>query len=264
MVAMTSYFPFDAGAGASSQEDSWTAMAQFWLDSGVIPDRSTDILRASGATATELEVFGDSTGMQVKVKAGRLWIKGHYGYLSTQTTLTLSAAHATLARIDSVVGQLDKSGNVINIAVLTGTAAGSPAAPTLTQNDTTYEIRLANIAVAAAAATIAAGNVTDTRPWALPRGAPVRAKLSTAGTILGIGVATLSNPATGRFVVTWTNAFPDANYTIIPSAQASSFACAVVHDGTVATTGCEIRVYDAAGSLVAPSWVFVTAYATDL
>lgn len=245
-------------------EDRWSEMAQFWLSDGVIPDRSTDIFRSSAAMAGELATFADSTGMQVKVPAGRLWIKGHLGRLAAQTTLTLSAAHATLARIDSVIAQLDKSGNAINLTISTGTPAGSPAAPGLTQNDTTYEIRLANIAVAAAASTIAAGNVTDTRTWALPRGQGVHAKMSTAGTVLGIGVASCANPATGRFVLVWQTAFPDANYTILASAQAGAFVCAVVHDGSVATTGCEIRVYDAAGVLAAPNWVHVTAYATDL
>ena len=115
---------------------------------------------------TELKAYGDSSGMQVKVPAGFAMVRGHYYSNTAIETLTIAAAHATLARIDSVVLELDPSANTILLTVLTGTAASTPAAPTLTQTDTgVYQIRLANVAVAAAATTISAGNVTDTRTF---------------------------------------------------------------------------------------------------
>lgn len=115
---------------------------------------------------TELKVFGDSTGMQVKVPAGYAMVRGHYYSNTAQETLTIAAAHATLARIDSVVLQLDPSANTILLVVKTGTAASSPSAPALVQTDSgVYEIRLANVAVAAATTTITSGNVTDTRTF---------------------------------------------------------------------------------------------------
>jgi hypothetical protein len=115
---------------------------------------------------TELKVYGDSSGMQVKVPAGFAMVRGHYYSNTALETLTIAAAHATLARIDSVILELDPSANTILLTVLTGTAASTPAAPTLTQTDTgVYQIRLANVAVAAAATTISAGNVTDTRTF---------------------------------------------------------------------------------------------------
>lgn len=118
---------------------------------------------------TELKVFGDSTGMQVKVPAGYAMVRGHYYSNTAQETLTIAAAHATLARIDSVVLQLDPSANTILLVVKTGTAASSPSAPALVQTDSgVYEIRLANVAVAAAATTITSGNVTDTRTFIGP------------------------------------------------------------------------------------------------
>jgi hypothetical protein len=121
------------------------------------------------SAGTELKPFGDSSGLQVKVPAGQAMVRGIY-YASTATeTLTVTTAHATLARIDSVILELDPSANAILLRVLAGTAASTPAAPSLTQTDAgIYQIRLANVAVAAAATSIAAGNVTDTRTFLGP------------------------------------------------------------------------------------------------
>jgi hypothetical protein len=118
------------------------------------------------SAGTELKPFGDSSGLQVKVPAGQAMVRGIY-YASTATeTLAVTTAHATLARIDSVILELDPSANSILLRVLAGTAASTPSAPSLTQTDAgIYQIRLANVAVAAAATTIAAGNVTDTRTF---------------------------------------------------------------------------------------------------
>lgn len=120
-------------------------------------------VKGSSAT-TDLKPFGDSTGLQVKVPAGQALVRGIY-YVSTATeTLAITAAHATLARIDSVVLELDPSANSILLKVLPGTAASTPVAPTLTQTDAgIFQQLLATVAVAAAATSIAAGNVTDAR-----------------------------------------------------------------------------------------------------
>lgn len=118
------------------------------------------------SAGTELKPYGDSTGMQVKVYAGQAMVRGHY-YSSTATeTLAVAAAHATLPRIDSVVLELDPSANSIILSVVTGTAASSPVAPTLVQTDAgVYQLLLGTVSVAAAATTIAAGNVTDSRTF---------------------------------------------------------------------------------------------------
>lgn len=114
----------------------------------------------------ELKPFGDSSGLQVKVPAGQAMVRGIYYASTASETLAIATAHATLARIDSVVLELDPSANSILLKVLTGTAASTPSAPSLTQTDAgIYQIRLANVAVAAAATTVAAGNVTDTRTF---------------------------------------------------------------------------------------------------
>jgi hypothetical protein len=122
-------------------------------------------VKGSSAT-TDLKPYGDSTGMQVKVYAGQAMVRGHYFNSDATVTLAVTAAHATLARIDSVVLQLDPSANSIVLAVVAGTPSATPVAPTLTQTDAAvYQLQLGQISVAAAASTIAAGNVSDLRPF---------------------------------------------------------------------------------------------------
>jgi hypothetical protein len=115
-------------------------------------------------TLDELEVYADSSGMQVKVKAGQALIRGHYYQSSAQEVLTIATAPVTNSRIDNVVLELDPSANHIQLVVVAGTPASTPVAPTLTQTDGgIYQIKLAQILVGPGVTTIAANKVTDTR-----------------------------------------------------------------------------------------------------
>jgi hypothetical protein len=155
-------FPFDSGEGQTYELD-WSLMARKWLPDGVFK-----------GVLNELQVYGDSSGMLVKIRSGHAWVRGHYYLNDAEVTQPITAAHATLSRIDRIVLRIDYAANTIRIALLTGTAASSPVAPALTQNDTTYEFLLANVAVGPAVVLIAAGNVTDQRVYAsadIPLGA---------------------------------------------------------------------------------------------
>ncbi|MBE6720854.1 hypothetical protein [Clostridium sp. KNHs216] len=102
-------------------------------------------------------------GLSVNVLAGSAWING-YAYENTETlNLTIAAADGVNPRIDRVVVHWDAVERQISAAVLTGTAAVSPTAPSLTRSDNIYELALADIAVAAGAVSLAAGDITDRR-----------------------------------------------------------------------------------------------------
>jgi hypothetical protein len=148
------YFPFDAGAGSEVQEAQWKEMAKLWAGTGVLV-----------GLLNELETVGDSTGMQVKTDSGGAWVEGFYFKSTAQETLAIAASDPALDRIDRVVVQLNWTTNIIDLVVLTGTPAGSPTAPALTQNTAIWEIALAQVAVDAAVVTIAAGDVTDERTF---------------------------------------------------------------------------------------------------
>lgn len=114
----------------------------------------------------ELEVFADSSGMQVKVPSGQALVRGHYYQSTAQETLTVTAADLSNPRIDIVVVELDPSANSIVLKVIAGSPAVSPSPQPLVQTDAgVYQIKLAEVLIDAAATTIAAGKVTDTRGY---------------------------------------------------------------------------------------------------
>lgn len=148
------YFPFDSGQGANITETQWAKMAQHWLGTGVIKD-----------TLNNLETYADSTGMQVKVKSGAAWIKGHYFESDAEEVLAINEADSSNPRIDRVIVRLDWTANTVQLAILQGAAAVSPNAPALTQNSSRWEIPLAQIRVNASVSTIVQANVTDERKF---------------------------------------------------------------------------------------------------
>lgn len=152
-ISFDQYAPFDAGAGANVTEDTWRKMIiHAGKPSGVI--RGYDLA---------LQVFGDSSGLQVKCPTGQVWIQGHWGAVSSTKTIPLVAAHATLARKDLIVARADFVNNRVELDVLTGVPNASPNLTPVTQNSSICEIALAEVQVAAAATSIASGNVVDKR-----------------------------------------------------------------------------------------------------
>lgn len=110
--------------------------------------------------------------MAVQVLSGAAWIpgtesgtQGAYGVLNDGTvTLSVTAAHATLNRIDIVQFRVRDSfysgaNNDALLDVKAGTPASSPAAPSADAN----AIVLAEVLVGAAVSTIVNANITDRR-----------------------------------------------------------------------------------------------------
>lgn len=126
----------------------------------------TGVIDADG---NELAVTQNSpAAMNVLVGTGSAFVLGYYFEVyGSAETVAISAAHATLPRIDRVIIRRDASARTMVLAVLTGTAASSPSAPALTQNESgTYEISLAQIAVPAASVSVVTANITDQRTFA--------------------------------------------------------------------------------------------------
>lgn len=186
------YFPFDAGAGANSLEANWRKMGDFWLRPGVLRGELNGLIP-----------FGDSSGLQVKVPTGKVWIKGHYGeWTAGVSTLALAAVGAIpggQSRIDRVIARADFVNNRIELDVLTGTAGASPTAPALTQSSSVWEIPLARMTgITNATTTIAAAGVTLERQLAVAMGSNIRAqKTRTSGNITLAASTAWKNVDTG-------------------------------------------------------------------
>lgn len=153
-MAQRSRFFDSSGGDRIYTSDAWAQVLGAIIGDGVV------------ASGNELAVAEASPpAMSVRVNTGKAFIGGYYFEVHTgQETLAISAAHATLARIDRVVVRRDLAGRTAVLAVLVGTPADTPTAPALTQVAAgIWEISLARIAVAAAAASIVDANITDER-----------------------------------------------------------------------------------------------------
>ena len=111
--------------------------------------------------ATNMQVTAGS-GMTVAVQPGFCWISGAMGAVDKAESLTLDTSSA--GRVDLIVARFDLAlaYRSIRLAVIPGTE-GSSSAPSLTRNESTYDIQLARIKVRAGASSVLQSDITDTR-----------------------------------------------------------------------------------------------------
>lgn len=109
-------------------------------------------------------VVGDS-GMTVKVNPGFAVIEGLLKLEENLRTLQVREAENEYDRIDSVVLRLNDESDVrsCDLYVLKGLPATSPIRPSLTRNESIYEIGLADIFIPKRTTSITAARITDTR-----------------------------------------------------------------------------------------------------
>lgn len=168
MAIRTPGFPI--GNASNIAEDLRRLMAVLATDAeGVVEPGGLEVTEKSG-----------TPDMSVDVAAGRAWIKGdedsfqgtYFVENESTTNLAISAADATNDRIDLVVAKVEDSDysgatDAWSLAVVTGTPAASPSAPSAPDNS----ITLAQVDVAALASSIVDADITDSRsqwkPWDL-------------------------------------------------------------------------------------------------
>lgn len=102
---------------------------------------------------------------------------GYFVVNDAQVTLSVTAAHATLPRIDIVVINVrdafySGASNDVQLQVVAGTPASSPVAPTAPANS----ITLAQIAVGAAVTSIVNADITDQRFYLAAAGGVINAR----------------------------------------------------------------------------------------
>jgi microcystin-dependent protein len=113
----------------------------------------------------EFAVLALGTGMTVNVATGQAWVYGRHVKSDAVESLAISAADPTKPRIDLVVLR-NTFASGITLAVLKGTAASTPVAPTCTTTGgLIYEIPLAQVLIGAGVTVIAANKVTDVRGY---------------------------------------------------------------------------------------------------
>ena len=113
-------------------------------------------------TETNLQVT-PAIGLAVSVASGSAWINGYRYENTDDLNIPLTTADGSNPRIDRIVVRLSMISRNIQIAVVSGTPAGTPVAPPLTRTSDIYELGIAEIFVPTAATSIIANNIIDTR-----------------------------------------------------------------------------------------------------
>lgn len=112
--------------------------------------------------ANDLEVVA-GTGMAVTLESGCAFVAGRIYENTANLSLTLSASHPTLPRIDRVILRYDPAAQTIRAVILEGTSAATPTIPALTQSAVLYEVTLAYVYISAAVISITTSIIHDER-----------------------------------------------------------------------------------------------------
>lgn len=166
------------------------------LLSGYVP---SGILGSPGDTTV---AYGTGVGMYVTLRASKhAWVRGHKWYSGSSTSnIAIAANSSGNPRIDLVVLRLTRSTWNVACAVVQGTPAVSPTVPALTQGlgtTGTFEVPIAEVAVANGATVITAANVTS-RDYYLDRVSMLGtlANRPLSGTYIGQRYTATDSPAT--------------------------------------------------------------------
>jgi hypothetical protein len=116
-------------------------------------------------------IYGDSSGRQVKSRAGKfVLIRGQLAWSGSTDTTYAIASNSGATRYDLIVAQFDRATLIANVIVVTGTPGSGP--PSLTTNTGTtgvYQIALAQVTVVHSATTIASTDVKQLAYFVAPQ-----------------------------------------------------------------------------------------------
>lgn len=116
----------------------------------------------NGVYNTELGVMA-AGDMNITVQPGRAWINGRIYILTEALTIPVEVSDGKLNRYTSIVLRADANARKITVQAVDGTYSAQPTAPNVTRNSEIYELKLADIYVAAGAISISQAEITDTR-----------------------------------------------------------------------------------------------------
>lgn len=139
----------------------WNSKSDRYYDA----DSMGDWLRpffSNGVFNGQMQVTANGN-MSVTIAAGYGYINGKHRHFLEPTTLDLEVASGTLNRIDAVMLRRDDTERRIYLLIEKGGNAKTPSAPKPTRRGAIYELKLADIYVAAGNVKITQAEITDTR-----------------------------------------------------------------------------------------------------
>jgi len=196
--------PGDAGAYSSTNwQDAWKYMIGVggaranegvFLGSGTQP---FDGLRVTGHTPANT---------QIDIGIGSALVQGIFYLNSATQNFTIAGNASGNARIDTVILRADYVAQTVRLAVLQGSPAASPTPLALTQvAGVTWEIPIADVAVANGFTTITTANITPRQEWInAAAGVYLDSILNNSGGTLVTGDVVVWDTSTDRAVTTTT------------------------------------------------------------
>lgn len=189
---------YDASGGNDLRQSGVAAM---YFDPGIVIG-STINMRGGVIGGAGLSVYPGS-GLTVFVQPGSFVVPntatpsagGYAATLPAIAALTVQTADPSNARIDIVVAYVSDLGTSASygaVAIITGAAAPSPAAPPAPANS----IILAQIRLTAAAPAVTNGMITDTRPFTTTTGGIL---VAPKGAVVGYRGQVAYDPVSGSF-----------------------------------------------------------------
>lgn len=139
----------------------WNSDSDRYYDADSMGDWLRPFFR-NGIFNGQMQVTANDN-MSVTVAAGYGYINGKHRHFLTPTTLDLEIASGTLDRIDSVILRRNDTERRIHLVIKKGGNAKSPVAPALTREGAVYDLKLADIYIAAGTVKITQAEITDTR-----------------------------------------------------------------------------------------------------
>lgn len=115
------------------------------------------------ATVSDACQIVESTGMKVIVKSGRGKVGNNWFEIDKDYTIDIPSSDVILNRIDRIVISRDNSTRLTHVKLLEGELSSTPTPPSLTRDETTYEICLANIIVNKNTTSVTNSMIEDTR-----------------------------------------------------------------------------------------------------
>ncbi|MCK9575649.1 MAG: hypothetical protein M0R51_06790, partial [Clostridia bacterium] len=150
MAESSSFFNSVSGDRVYAADRFAQYFASF-IGNGVFPNPST------GLQATT------NSAMTIKLPTGKAWINGYFYYNSSDLALTIDTADGVLHRKDNVVIRWDLTNRSITAVVVKGTPGSSPSAPAVVRTAEQYDLKVAEVYIAAGTTTITQGMIADTR-----------------------------------------------------------------------------------------------------
>lgn len=139
----------------------WNSNSDRYYDANSFGDFFRPFFR-NGVFNGEMQVAANED-MSVTVAAGHGFINGKMRHFLAETRLDLETSSGTLDRIDNVIIRRNDTERSITLLIQKGGNASSPVPPAIVRDAAIFDLKLAEVYIAAGAVKVSQAQITDTR-----------------------------------------------------------------------------------------------------